>query len=213
MSIKYDQAIALAGMFQATSLVRDIAHQGRCENDSYITCIESLFTIDADSTTDVYGQLPNLAPGLRTLICQLRQPADVEITRYVLSLMVLEKKLGKQREMLTKVRQGIEQTQRLMQHFSLDHEDITARLADLYTNTISTLRPRIMVNGDYEHLKLEDNANRIRALLLAGIRSAVLWRQKGGGRTTLLFGRKALTATAESLLEQIQEPDSTISHD
>ncbi|MEZ5592310.1 MAG: DUF489 family protein [Gammaproteobacteria bacterium] len=87
---QHDQIIALAGLFQAAGLVRDIAHNGRYSSAAYETCITSLFQIDADSSEEVYGGLQQLRPGLRLLIDQLRQPSDMETTRYVLSLLALE---------------------------------------------------------------------------------------------------------------------------
>ncbi|MEN8711447.1 MAG: DUF489 family protein, partial [Arenicellales bacterium] len=42
--------------------------------------------------------------------------------------------------------------------------------------------------------------NRIRCLLLAGARAAVLWEQLGGGRIQFLFRRKQFAATAEQIL-------------
>jgi len=198
-----DLIIALAGIFQAAGLVREIAHGGRFSGETYATCISSLLKIDADNSEEVYGGLQKLRPGLHLLIEQLRQPSDMETTRYVLSLLVLERKLRGRQDLQQALQQGIEQAQRLMQHFAMEQHDITARLAELYSTTISTLKPRIMVNGAYEHLNRPDNANRIRALLLAGIRSAVLWRQKGGGRLTLLLRRKALVAQAQSLLDSL----------
>jgi high frequency lysogenization protein len=41
--------------------------------------------------------------------------------------------------------------------------------------------------------------------LLAGIRSAVLWRQLGGTRLQLLFSRKSIVSDAEELLELLLE--------
>ncbi|MCB1807912.1 MAG: DUF489 family protein, partial [Candidatus Competibacteraceae bacterium] len=58
------------------------------------------------------------------------------------------------------------------------------------------------------HLNRPDNANRIRTLLLAGLRSAVLWRQKGGGRLTLLLRRKALLAQAQAMLDSLPQTPS-----
>lgn len=42
------------------------------------------------------------------------------------------------------------------------------------------------------HLQDSRNADKVRALLLAGIRSAMLWRQLGGRRWQLLFSRRKL---------------------
>ena len=44
------------------------------------------------------------------------------------------------------------------------------------------------------------NAERIRALLLAGIRSATLWRQLGGNRWQLFFSRRKILKDAYALL-------------
>ena len=205
VSSRHDQVIALAGMFQAAGLVRDIAHTGRYTAEPFTTCISSLLKIDADSSEAVYGSMCQLAVGLRLLIAQMRQPSDMEITRYVLSLMVLERKLSKRPDLLRELQEGIEQARHIRQKFSMEHDDLTARLADLYSKTISTLKPRIMVNGAHRYLNQQENANRIRALLLAGIRAAVLWRQKKGGRMTLLFQRKALLAEAQSMLGRLPQ--------
>src|SRR5690606_41275217 len=60
------------------------------------------------------------------------------------------------------------------------------------TRRSSDLRQRIQVHGDMRHLQINANAARIRALLLAGIRSARLWRQLGGNRWQMLFARKKM---------------------
>ena len=60
-----------------------------------------------------------------------------------------------------------------------------------------------MVNGDPVHLNNSENANRIRALLLAGIRAATLWRQSGGGRLTLLLRRNPLLLETRMLLARL----------
>jgi len=46
-------------------------------------------------------------------------------------------------------------------------------------------------------------ANRIRALLLAGIRSAVLWYQLGGRRWRLVVYRRRIQHTAANLARRI----------
>jgi len=57
-----------------------------------------------------------------------------------------------------------------------------------------------MVQGKPEYLNTPTNANRIRALLLAGMRAAVLWRQLGGNRLKLLWTRRGIVERAEALL-------------
>ena len=81
--------------------------------------------------------------------------------------------------------------------------DFVAGLADVYARTISKLSPRVMVKGDPQHLSQAEVANAVRALLLAGIRSGVLWHQCGGGRLRLLLGRRGLVRAAHDLLAAV----------
>jgi len=83
------------------------------------------------------------------------------------------------------------------------HENVLANLGEVYQNTISTLQPRIMVNGEQEYLSRPEIANKIRACLLAGVRSAILWRQCGGTRWKFLFYRKKIQAELQVLLKQV----------
>jgi len=50
-----------------------------------------------------------------------------------------------------------------------------------------------------DYLQNEYVSNRIRSLLLAGIRSAVLWHQLGGRRWRLIVYRKRVQETATAL--------------
>lgn len=200
----HDRALALAGIFQATALVRDIAHTGQLDPKDFETCLASLFKLDAQSCEDVYEGVASLKTGLVLINEQLRNPSDMAITRYVITLLTLERKLARRPELLQNIRTGIESIAAKLQYFPLTHETIIANLADLYSNTISTLSPRIIVNGEHAHLTNPENANRIRALLLAGLRSAVLWRQKGGSRWTLLLRRQALLREAQTMLASLE---------
>ena len=82
------------------------------------------------------------------------------------------------------------------------HPNLLAHFADLYSEEISQLSPRIMVRGVAQHLQNPDNQHRVRALLLAAIRSARLWRQTGGTRWQILFGRQRLLLEARRYLDQ-----------
>jgi high frequency lysogenization protein len=77
---------------------------------------------------------------------------------------------------------------------------VIGNLADTYKQTLSTLSFRIKVAGNPQILQNSHNANKVRALLLAGIRAAILWRQVGGRRWHLLFNRKRYIKDAQGLL-------------
>ena len=84
------------------------------------------------------------------------------------------------------------------------HQDhIFEQLAKLYQDTISTLSYRIQVQGRLENLRNDNIANRIRTLLLGGIRSAVLWYQLGGRRWRLVFYRKRVQGTAVNIRRKL----------
>jgi high frequency lysogenization protein len=200
-----DRTIALAGLLLSAQLVRDIAYTGRADADDFETCMHSLLQIDAESSAAVYGGLARLRSGLRLLSGHLSNPKDMDVTRYAVNLLVLEGKLRKQPSLLQRIRAGIETGSARALHCPADDNALVAGFADLYSSTISTLKPRIMVKGDAGHLNQPTNQNRIRALLLAGIRAATLWRQSGGGRLTLLLRRKALVRESQRLLAELGE--------
>ena len=196
--------MALAGIVQAAHLVQQLAHQGTVkDNVGFETSINSIFKTDAENTAAVYDGPEGVRTGLKLLQVQLdRKTAtrDLELTKYVIGVMYLERQLAKRSAMLGKIGEGIEKARAQVQHFSITHQNVIANLAGIYSDTISTLMPRIMVNGEQRFLADPDNANKIRALLLAAIRSAVLWRQCGGTRFQLLFSRSSTLKEIETLL-------------
>jgi high frequency lysogenization protein len=199
-----DRTLALAGLFQAVYLVNQVARRGMVDTLQFETSINSLFVTDPKTTLEVYSDtVQNLRQGFIVLRNQLggdSSKREVELTRYMIALLHLERKLAKRKALLNTISEGLERTSRQAEHFSITHANVIASLADIYANTISTLNPRIMVSGEHGHLQNPDNANKVRALLLAGMRSAVLWRQSGGNRLQLLFQRRGILAEAERLL-------------
>ncbi|MCU7886518.1 MAG: lysogenization regulator HflD, partial [Candidatus Thiodiazotropha sp. (ex Lucinoma annulata)] len=97
-----DRAIALSGIYQAASLVQQVARKGLASADSIAANIHSLFQIDASSVTDVYGGLDSITPGLRLAYRQLNgdEARDNELTRYLLGLIQLERKLSHHQDRL-----------------------------------------------------------------------------------------------------------------
>jgi high frequency lysogenization protein len=200
-----DRCIALAGVFQVCTLVQQIATRGTANSAVIETSLETLFRFDTNTTEEVYGSIAGVTTGLRTLREQLtsnRTVRDAEITRYAISLLVLERALSKNKPMLDTITERLKETESSLEYFSLSHDNIFARLGAIYKDTISTIGPRVMISGEQPYLDNEHNASKVRALLLAGIRSAVLWRQCGGSRWQILFGRKQYIAACERLLSE-----------
>lgn len=197
-----DQTLSLAGVFQATRLVDDFARLGSADQFAFEASIQSLFRLDPESTLDVYGGVEGVKLGLRQLRDQLtaKDIKQIDILRYSSNLLKLEKKLSRNNALLSQIREGIEGAQRQIDHFSLLHSNTLARLAGIYSDSVSKLSPRILVNGEQSYLSSPETINKIRATLLAGIRSAVLWRQNGGTRWQLLFARKAMINTIDRMI-------------
>lgn len=197
-----DITLALAGVVQATILVEQVAKTGYLQPDAYKCSIESLFDLNPVNTLAVYGGDPqNLRLGLEALRDMLQgQHKHQEAMRYSLGALHLQKKLSSNKSMLEKVGTRMAQVAQQVEHFSSTHENVIGNLGQLYTETISTFRFRIQVMGDYNYLQQARIASQIRALLLASIRSAMLWRQLGGNRWQLLLQRKALAAQVDALL-------------
>lgn len=199
-----DRTLALAGIFQAVHLVKQIAHKGTSDFDDFEVSIGSIFNTQPPNTAAVYGGVRGVMTGIKLLRIHMGgtdQARDLEITRYVVAVLYLERQLAKRPHMLQQIAEGIEKAQAQAQHFSQTHSNVIASLAGLYSDTISTLHPRIIVSGEQGYLSNSENANKVRALLLAAIRAAVLWRQCDGGRLQLIFGRGKMMREAENLLK------------
>jgi len=199
-----DRVLALAGIFQAARLTQQVARRGAADSEAVQTSIGSLFKIDSESVEDVFGGVPGLAMGLQTLCGQLEGGVTriPEITRYAIALIQLERKLAASPPLLQKIEASMASADQRRQHFPLLHSNILAQLAQLYVDTISTLRPRIMVSGEALHLQNPDNVNKIRSLLLAGIRAARLWRQVGGRKLQVMLQRRRLVELARQLQQR-----------
>lgn len=203
-----DLSIALAGLFQATGLVEQLAKTGYVPSDAYRTSIESLFELNPANTLAVYGNnIANLHFGLTLLRDVLQQgngqQRHSDALRYSLGVLHLQKKLGGRKDMLGVIGARLKSAAQQAEHFSSTHDNVIANLGDLYSETISTFRFRIQVTGDYNYLQQQRIAHQVRALLLSGIRAATLWRQLGGNRWQLLFNRKKVAESVDQLLRTI----------
>mgnify|MGYP000214465338 FL=1 len=107
--------------------------------------------------------------------------------------------------MQSRVHQKLNTAQLQSEHFGVVHQNVLANIADIYHTTVSTLGPRIMVNGEHSYLSSTENINKVRSLLLAAIRSAMLWKQCGGQRWRFLFFRRKMLLEVEFLLSEIEK--------
>lgn len=213
MSGFHDRVLALAGIFQAARLAQQLAREGRTERSAYRASLQSILMIEADDTREVYGGVAGVALGLELLRDKLtgkNEPEDLELAKYVISMLQLEGALRRRPEVAEAIRAGVQAAESQMAFFDASgaddeaHPRLIEKLAELYTQTLSTLTPRIIVSGEQGYLSTPLIAAKVRAALFAGVRSAVLWRQLGGNRWQLLFGRSRAVREAERLLRETQ---------
>jgi high frequency lysogenization protein len=200
----FNITLALGGMFQSAALVRDLAKDGMADEKAFVTSINSIYKIDASDVPEIYGDAQGVQLGLRELIRLLgsdKTTTDPYIGRYVISLMHLERKLIRTPDMLAALKRRINYATSQANYFSSTHPTVLTSLADTYLNTLGTLPFRIHVMGQVKFLQQADVIGKIRALLLAGVRSTVLWRQMGGTRWQLFLQRNKLSEMAKEILK------------
>src|SRR5690554_1251624 len=197
-----ERVLALAGLAQALKQVRRIAETGQADAAVLATALQSVLRIDAASAEDVYGGVESVRPGLRLLHGYFNNlPDDEQLPKLALAVLQLERRFVNDRDMVRRVQQGIAAANIEAAHTSPTHPEVLATLGTLYADTVSHLRPRVMVQGNPHYLGQADIVSEIRAVLLAAVRSAVLWRQVGGNYFDFLLRRKQLLAAVESELD------------
>ncbi|EKT56374.1 high frequency lysogenization protein HflD [Providencia sneebia] len=206
----YDITLALAGICQASYMVQALAQNGTCDDHDAQTMVNSLTNMNPASTIYVYGNDPaNLKTGLNALLAMTsnvkngRVELTTEITRYMLSMTVLERRLHKNTQAMAQLGQRIEQFERQASYFEPMSEGVFNALAGIYVDVISPLGSRIQVTGSPDILKNSLAQAKVRTFLLCGIRSAVLWQQVGGSRLQLMFSRSRLSNQAKDILSHL----------
>ncbi|WP_334058349.1 high frequency lysogenization protein HflD [Alteromonas sp. S005] len=198
--------LALAGVCQAAALVQQLARRGSAENEAIEASLSSILVTDPETPQQVFGQLSNLKTGYTTLAAQLsdkQATKDTELTRYIASILGLERKLARKPKAMQELGERISHVQRQLAHVDFQNPQIVSSLASIYSDIISPLAPRIQVAGNPDYLSQPANQHKVRALLLAGVRAAVMWRQMGGKRRNILFKRKHILNSAVKALRLI----------
>jgi len=200
-----ERTIALAGVLQASAQVQAIARTGELNRAVSEAAINSILILDAVNTTAVYGGMAGVEVGLQMIsdgAMQSVNAEDAEIIRYAMSLIHLQSQLYRDQQSFQRFGQAVEQLSRYA------GEELIEHCSEVYQEHISRMRPQIIVQGEQGFLQRPDVPPQIRALLLAGLRSAVLWQQKGGSRFKLLWERGKYRSIAHQLLNPISVEDA-----
>lgn len=216
-SAQQHQVLALAAVFQAAQLVHMVASSGANRiGDSAEhyrdVCIKAALNIRPDVNRNHNSQtfFPNLSDlqlGLQSLehcfsnpyqslpsqtrLPRLRIKNSKLALNYALSLLSLSAKVYRHSAHQKKILQGQQNIIRQLAFFDYQyhHPNIIAPLAQLYSDTASTLKPKIIVQGNAESFKHPNEVAMIRALLFAGLQAAHYWRNLGGSPMKLIFSK------------------------
>lgn len=198
-------ALALAGMMQAASLVNELALYGDCNEDSLQNSLATIYKIDSDSVADIFCGPAGVKLGLLELdkiLTKHKGHVKSDVIRYLVGLMSLESLLRKDKKAQHTLRKDVEQITHQVDYFSGTTPTVIANLARIYEDTISPLKKRIIVTGKEAYVRQDDILQKIRALLLAGVRASVAWKQVGGNRLQLFFSRQKLARAIANLLSE-----------
>ena len=195
-----NETISLGAIYQACNEIKKIAWQGEINNNIIEPLINSVYQTTSEDIEDVFISTKRLNSGLDFLRRQLVGDAfsrDGEVSRYFEAIGILVKNMNKKDEVLNKLRIELTKQSMPIKEDNLDQHAVF--LSELYLSTISTVEPRIIVNGDNKYLTDKKNAAMIRSLLLCAIRSFILWQQSGGSKFRIFIFKKKIAELAIKL--------------
>lgn len=201
-----NQTIALAGVAQSARIVDQISRTGSYPLEFLEASIHSLFSFDAPDVDAVFGNVQGVKLGLQSLAAGLSSSGDQTTAhqmQYLFSILHLERKFARRSDLQKVVQHRLQHASYKAAHFASHVNETCRNVAAIYSDTLSTLSFRIKILGSAQHLQNEANAEVIRALLLAGVRSAFLWRQLGGKRWKLALQRAQVRHTAIELSREL----------
>lgn len=201
-----DQVLAFAGMLQAASLVHQLATRDSHEETALLSSALSVLRIDAGSVEEIYGGRDELRPGCQVVGQMFSRRSGLvprQLFQYAVAMHQIAVKIPAMSHVSEIIRSGLDDLNReflVGGGFPEDDDDrvehLYESLAGLYARSISTLTPRILVQGSQQRLSNPATVNRVRTALFAGIRSAFLWHQMGARRWHLLFQRRRYQSMA-----------------
>lgn len=205
-----NQTRALAALFQCCAQIQRIASTGFMDEHATSAVIRAVAVTDPKTLDDIYTK-DALKNGYNQVISSFGRDgvkdADIiEITKTALKVMELELTIERNQKIFSELGDKIDAMTNLI--LSKDSNflegdpavvlkrEYLEEYASLYQSLISPNFSKLMICGQEECLRVIENQQRIRALLLAAIRATVLWRQLGGKRLTLIFHRKRIVECA-----------------
>jgi len=206
-----DRTIALAGIYQAAALTRQLARRGYADEEPFLASVRSILIIDAINTVSIFGGLEGVRLGLLSISRQSGGSGDLETARYVVGLCQLARRFLRTPDMVEHVSGELADIRE--SDDGMAGQELYEHFAELYRENLSHLKPQIIVQGEQPNLGDAHIVARIRTSLLAGVRAGVLFAQLGGSRWQILLQRRRYMDNAARLLNEIEpRPESQILH-
>lgn len=190
------RSLALAGTFGAAALVQQLAddHELDALEERLSTALVGATVVrDPDDWALVFADLPAFRQGVTQAIEVLSNQKDRRALLYGVQLIQLAELLRDQPAVRNRLGE-------LLDELTNDEPET---LAAIYKQSISHLGQRIQVTGSAKALQQTETADRIRMLLLCGVRMAWLWLRLGGKRRQLVFGRRRIIDGLSALNRQL----------
>lgn len=201
-----EQIIALAGVAQAARMVDQVAKTGTYPSAYFEASLRSLFAFDVPTVEAVFGNIQGVKLGLKCIVDMLTDAANednIAMGVYLRGLFKLESQFRKRSDLQDVVATRLDHVNFKAQHFSDDAVELASSISSIYQDTISNLPYRIKVKGSVQHLQETKNADLVRTLLMAGLRSAHLWQQLGGRQRHFLLRNRQMVNIAENLSREL----------
>lgn len=199
------QALCLCALVDALMGVRELAHEGRTELETRSSLLAAIFEFDADSPVALYGASPRLVAAIAATEARFAKgdARHDEVTRLAAQVLALSRRLRHRPDAGAKLMKALEPAIRQSQQFGLLHEYTVQSLAQAYVEAVSPLSAPIRIFGNATYLSQPRIAAQVRALMLAAMRAAVLWRHLGGNGWSLYFRQRHWRQVVAALPAQL----------
>lgn len=206
MNYAREQAIALSGLWQAANLVYDIAHGelDQQQQKRFDCSSRSILVMHAEESEQVFGSIDNLRFSILGLYSFFKRShkGRPRVMLYMLQLIRLQQIMSRDREMSQYIGKEIHRLSKQRQLFEEQQPMLIENYARIYSETFGSMnmKSRIKVSGVAEILQKSKVQSSVRAMLLAAIRSVMLWKQMGGNRFQLIFKRQQIEESLAKLV-------------
>lgn len=212
MSDIKSEAIALAALFQCCLQIDRLSQTGYYDEQAVAAVIRALLVTNPKDVEEIYNTA-DLKTGFRQLIkCTDKSDtqtviASKDITSMAFKLIELSVRVERNTRVFNRLSDEIDALEKAILTEQADFLDGDSSVVNtrsnfhlfgtLYQSIISPNFPPLIIYGQENILKDTDNQEKIRALLLAGIRAVILWRQLGGRRRFFIFRRNKILEYAK----------------